>query len=249
MGTVTTWRQTTPVAYKIMSTSGYVWNLAAATIDGPLRVFERFVTLPMNWRPSHSKCVEPTRAYLQERGALPWVYVLHEWRNWIKSLDSTSVVLVSHGNFRKERCVLQKQHWGLPRTVRLADSLYWRRRYQQSKRNSLKAWHLQQFGLPIEAPWLAVAHVFALRALLLSCRDIYYDAAITTYPIRSTPLVAVPGIGVGNEALILDTNVRSVEDLWLRRTSGLQTFLTDVAHVSRDDALRIVAWVSLSFQP
>lgn len=275
MGVVTTWRHSTLVVYKIMRTEpdGYVWNLASSTLDG--QIYNRFATLP-KWRSTVDHphgWFEPTHAYLRLHGALPWGCVWREWVAWLRAVIRTSVhraggayngvVLVSHGNYRKERRVLEgmSRHFDLPPSVRLADSLYWRRQYGGTPRgNSLQIWHRQQFGRPIPSPWFALAHVAALKALLLAGRDLYYDAPITVYYPWQTPLVVVPGIGTGNEALLHEANIGSVEELWLRvsqlnlnlnvRAPGsLARFLTSVVHVSADDSLRVAAWVALSFNP
>ena len=200
--------------------SCYMWNLSAAVMGQPNNVFDQYIDPPLQVIPDppNPKLFKVTKEFLKDANAQQCGDVLRYFFKWISNNSNPQtgyVVLVSHGNFRYDQPLLEKEmrrHAIEPcPNLYFFDTLYWFRNIKKNRRSySLNNLYYEQFKKPVRNAHLSLFDVHALYDLIEAQNKVMNGIM---YKYDSTSLLTVPSIGLYTENLLFNANIDSVEQL------------------------------------
>jgi|TARA_B110000914_G_scaffold212566_1_gene213644 hypothetical protein len=176
---------------------------------------------------THEKYHLVTKDFLRKNNAIGKKRCLQSFMHFLftnaMKLQKTSVILISHGNMKSDKIVLENEcaryDIHLPGNLLFYDTLHlFRRRFRK-----LSSYDLLNVHRQLEtAPQMVQTHRAVDDVALLCDIFVYtYPEVIeldgAAYHANSTPLQNLPGIGyVGEKRLLLGYGIKNVEELVLR---------------------------------
>jgi DNA polymerase III epsilon subunit-like protein len=236
-----------------------VWNIAAMVLGKGDHVLEQYVLLPVELipPPPHEDLFNVTHDFLREANAVSMqeaVRLLWRWAaNFYKPELGGVVVLVSHGNFRFDKPLLEAEHVRYqclpPASAYFFDTLHWfRSLHRKAESYALAALYRHKFSVEIKNQHLAVYDVYALAKLI---RAEEKPMTGLMYPMFYTPLLRIPSVGLHTQRMLVDKGeVYSVQDLvaMFRNeaaydTNELVTMLVKRAGILKATATNIASYI------
>jgi len=199
-----------------------VWNIAAMVLGNGDHVLEQYVILPVEQipPPPHEDLFNVTHEFLAAANAVPMqeaIRLLWRWAaNFYKPELGGVVVLVSHGNFRFDKPLLEAEHVRYqclpPSNAFFFDTLHWfRSLHRKADSYALAALYRHKFTAEIKNQHLAIYDVYALARLIKA-----EEKPMTgiMYLMFNTPLLRIPSVGLHTQRMLVDKGgVYSVEAL------------------------------------
>lgn len=199
-----------------------VWNIAAMVLGKGDHVLEQYVTLPVENipPPPHDDLFNVTHEFLAAANAVPMQEALLLFWRWAANFYKPDlggvVVLVSHGNFRFDKPLLEAEHVRYqclpPHSAFFFDTLHWfRSLHRKAESYALAALYRNKFAAEIKNQHLAIYDVYALARLIRAAEK---PMSGLMYPMFSTPLLRIPSVGLHTQRMLVDKGeVFSVEAL------------------------------------
>lgn len=202
-----------------------LWNLAACVLGKPSDKIDLYVQpaiedFTTEYQPDHQfSNITPEK--LDTLGATTFQVAMSTFMQWVvakKSNPDTAVILCSHGCFRYDKILLEYEFMRngmyLPQNIYFFDTLHWSRQVLRGRAAfSLSSIYKDMFEHEIDDPHKALSDALALNHVMstLLCAGNILTGVM--YPPYFTPLVRIPGVGMGTERLLVSKNVRCVEEL------------------------------------
>lgn len=186
-----------------------IWNIGAIKPDGSM--FDAYINANTSHK-THPGCVELTEEYLADRNAVDFSTAFKRFSDWV----GPQAVLISHNCFRSDKPVLEnectKHGVILPAGWKFFDSLLFLRSQIQCMSYRLADVYETVTGKVFNSTHTALKDAIGLKEIL----DIVPPNGLYTYPKYLVPLQNVKWIGGACENALVNSGVRSVEDLILK---------------------------------
>jgi DNA polymerase III epsilon subunit-like protein len=254
-----------------------IWNLAAKNATrNPVHptglgcpMFNYFVANPEQKQPygppAHPDLFQVTHEFLRNHGAQPFKRVALDFMRWMheQTLGQTAMmVLVSHGNFKLDKKLLEEEFGRagleIPNNWYFYDTLnYLRNRFRGLKSYSLKNIHQhcthlkcishQHFALPDVIALETVMRASINASIPLTDENLQRYLVGAYYPAYVKPLQCLRGIGFYHEGLLIKAGIVCVEALLMLfvnmvssdRRLALARYLVEKYHVRESSAVQI----------
>ena len=141
------------------------------------------------------------------------------WLNQKKENPDTMIILCSHGCFRYDKILLEYEFMrnGLhfQPNIYFFDTLHWTRQAIRGRGSyTLSSIYEDMFMEPIENPHMAYSDAVALEHVISTLTNTGYMLTGVMYPPFFTPIVRIPGVGICTERILVNQNVKCVEELY-----------------------------------
>ena len=203
----------------------HMWNLAACVFGTPADNIDLYI------QPAIEKIqVENEKNFsnitveeLDSLGATTLqraVWQFMQWVNKKKQNPDTMIIFCSHGCFRFDKILLEQEYMRnalqFQPNIYFFDTLHWTRQAMRGRGSyALSDIYTDLFGIPIENPHKARSDTFALNNVMCSLCNTGHMLTGVMYPPLTTPIVRMPGIGICSERILVNKNVKCVEELYV----------------------------------
>ena len=221
-----------------------IWEIAALVLP-QTRIGDKGPQIKKEWARFHSVChpvpidqaIPPhvtngkyhlvTKGFLKKSNAISKRHCLEHFLQFLLTnamkCQKTSVILISHGNMKSDKVVLENEcgrhgiH--LPGNILFYDTLHlFRRTFRKLNTYDLLNVHRQlKKGKNVKQTHRAVDDVCLLCDILIHTYPEKIELDGAAYCAYSTPLQNLPGIGYcGEKRLLLAYGIKNIEDLVMR---------------------------------
>lgn len=200
------------------------------------------------------------REFLTKHCAVTWDKALPSLIEWVDAQRGGALpVFISHNTFRADKPIMElegrRYSIHMPLNWFFFDSLHFSRRVIRNTNGnySLNGLHEQMFGTKIQNAHRARYDVHACVSILQHLTQNTWNLQGPMYPVYTTALRTIRWIGQKAEQLLFESNVRSVEDLYMlimsngRKTNNaleitvLQTLMTIIQNRLPQDNVKNIA--------
>lgn len=248
--------------------SCFTWNLSAMIFEQevtgkPHNMFDQFVQLPMAEIPpvEHHKLFQVTHEFLVEANAQPMPTVLDYFFKWISNVHKGgSLFLVSHGNFRNDKNVLEQEmlRYKIPFPIgtHFLDTLWmFRLKLPDLGTYSLKSLYQNAKNKQLQKAHLSLFNVYAVNDILHHYfKENEFNFSGICYGPFYTPLTRIPSVGMFTEKVLFDKEIYCAESLiqlFQERFRGniilFQNHLKDELHVTQSAIAQITTHVQTAY--
>ena len=203
----------------------YIWEIAVyctATQQWFELVVDPDPSLKIFPPPPIPEIPQLTREFLEKSGAVTWDIAFKQFAAWVDVQRHGALpIFISHNTFRADKPILElecrRYSLHMPLFYYFFDSLHFSRRVIRNTNGnySLSGLHQQIFNKPIENAHRARNDVMACISILQNLTACAWALQGPIYPSYCTALRTVRWIGQRAEELLFESNIRSVESLYL----------------------------------
>ena len=160
-----------------------------------------------------------TRDFLQRENAVTFDIVLHRLIQWVRAQTLLVPVFISHNTFKADKPILEleasRYRTSIPLQWFFFDSLHFCRDHYKSEDGnfSLSGLNKQLFNCPIREAHRARNDVIACTAILGKITNNKWNLIGPIYSAYSTSLRTIRWVGKRAESILIQNNIRSVENL------------------------------------
>lgn len=201
-----------------------MWNLAGCVMGTPEDNIDLYVQPALEHFPTaaDNDFCNITVDKLNALGATTIQVCVQQFMAWLnqkKKNPDTMIILCSHGCFRYDKILLEYEFMrnGLhfQPNIYFFDTLHWTRQAIRGRGSyTLSNIYEDMFMEPIENPHMAYSDAVALEHVISTLTDTGYMLTGVMYPPFFTPIVRIPGIGICTERILVNQNVKCVEELY-----------------------------------
>ncbi len=168
------------------------------------------------------------------------------------------IILCSHGCFRYDKILLEHEFMRnalhFQPNIYFFDTLHWTRQAIRGRRSySLSDIYTDLFEISIEDPHKARSDTIALNKVMCTLCNTGHMLTGVMYPPFFTPFVRMPGIGICTERILVNSNVKCVEELYVMYKQVFNTnanfFLQHLCKMGlpHDSSLCVLKYITQKF--